>query len=161
MKFLTALSVATGVIAAAGVSGVLLLNHHSAASPLLGSAPPSGVLTSAVPGSALASTAAASSGAVQFTVTGASQQSCSAEGTVSSTATGLRVLFYFQNATSEPLRIVWISYSGSPETYDTLPPGYAYSVNTFAGNVWLISDTSSSCLGIFDIEGSGHITASG
>ena len=97
---------------------------------------------------------------MQFTVTGPAQQSCSAEGTVSSSSAGQEVRFFFQNETSESLQIVWINYSGSPETYDTLPPGYTYSVNTFVGNVWLISDTSSSCLGLFDIEGSGHITAS-
>jgi hypothetical protein len=97
---------------------------------------------------------------VQFAVTGASQQSCSAEGTVSSSSTGLEVRFFFQNETAETLQIIWINYTGSPETYDSLPPGGAYSVNTFVGNLWVIGDASSSCLGLFDIEGSGQITAS-
>lgn len=97
---------------------------------------------------------------MQFTVTGASQQSCSAAGTVSSTASGQTFSFYFQNETSESLQIVWINYSGSPQTFDTLAPGGTYGVNTFVGNVWQISDTSSNCLGLFDIEASGHVTAS-
>lgn len=79
---------------------------------------------------------------------------------MSSTSAGQRVSFSFQNESSETLQIIWINYSGSPETYATLPPGETYSVNTFVGNVWLIGDASSNCLGIFDIEGSGHISAS-
>ena len=79
---------------------------------------------------------------------------------MTSSSAGQAIRFYFENETSESLQIVWINYSGSPQTFDTLPPGYVYSVNTFVGNVWLISDTSSNCLGLFGIEGSGHITAS-
>jgi VHL beta domain len=175
MKFLTAVSVVTGVIVVAGISGALISNHHSGSGtpiaiggnssenaggvtePSGSSAPPS----SAAPSTGAATSAAASGSAgVQFTVTGASQQSCPAEGTVSSSSAGQEIPFYFQNDTSESLQIVWINYSGSPQTYDTLPPGYAYHVNTFVGNVWVIGDASSSCLGLFDIEGSGHITAS-
>jgi VHL beta domain len=183
MKFLTAVSVVTGVIVVAGISGALISNHHSgsgtpiaiggsssenaggvsesSAAPPTSAAPSTGAATSAAPSTGAATSAAASGSAgVQFTVTGASQQSCSAEGTVSSSSAGQEIPFYFQNDTSESLQIVWINYSGSPQTYDTLPPGYAYHVNTFVGNVWVIGDASSSCLGLFDIEGSGHITAS-
>ena len=93
-----------------------------------------------------------------FSFTGASQYPCSSEGTIHSTGGGQEVSFAFTNNTSESLQIIWLDGNGNRQTYDTLSPGGTYNVNTYVNQAWMVADPSSSCLGIFGINGSGQLS---
>jgi len=91
---------------------------------------------------------------------GAAEYPCSDEGIVHSVAGGPGVPFSFTNNSSESLQLIWLTYSGSRLQYDTLRPGDTYNVNTYIGNVWMIADLQSSCLGIYFVQGNGQVAAS-
>jgi hypothetical protein len=96
----------------------------------------------------------------RFAGFGASQLSCNDEGSIHSAPGGSEVSFSFINDTSGSLRIIRLDYFGNRETFDTLLPGYRYSVNTFTGNDWVVADSSANCLSIFAITDFGQVTVS-
>ena len=155
--WIISMNIAAGVVFAVGFIGVSLSQHNNA--PLSAEASPSAAPSTAAPASA-APTTAAPAQPLQFSFTGASQYPCSGKGTIYSAVGGLAVLFSFVNNSSETLQIIWLNNNGNRETYDTLPPGDTYNVNTSIDQAWMIADASTSCQGIFVVNGSGQILVS-
>ena len=97
--------------------------------------------------------------ATAATFTGASQYPCP-DGSIHSQAGGEGVAYSFVNNSSETLQLIWLNYAGGRVTYGSIAPGGSYNLNTYIGEVWMIADTTSSCLFIYDINGSGTVTIS-
>lgn len=167
LAWIISLNIAAVVVAAGAFVGVSHGGHPNAAAPNppapSSTVPPgagsatSAAPTNAAPGSVPPTTAAPAPS--DFSPVGASTFPCSDESSLRSTGGGAQVPFSFVNNSQESLQIIWLNYSGSRVTYDILPPGRTYRINTYVGEVWIIADSSASCLGIFSIDGPGNISA--
>ena len=93
----------------------------------------------------------------RFKVTGASQHSCSEEGTTSSASSFTHALVTFVNDTAIDLKLIWLNFNGGQQLYATLPPGTEAQEDTYIGHDWLIANSQSACLGILQINGPGHV----
>ncbi len=67
------------------------------------------------------------------------------------------MVFTFINNAAASLKIMWLSFNGKRQLYDALSSNSSYSVDTYIGHYWLIASSGAACLGIFGINGSGHI----
>jgi hypothetical protein len=93
--------------------------------------------------------------------TGATAYSCGSEGTMHSTGgenNEGEVSFSFINDSPVTVQIDWLSYAGARQEFDTLQPGDTYNVNTYIGNVWVITNGSAACEFIYYINDSGNVT---
>ena len=160
LAWIVSLNIVAVGTAAGLISGITLGGSHSHA-PTTSSSPADSV-PAASASSAISSDTAGNPlpATPSFSGTGAYQLPCSDEGSIHSAQGGSEVPFSFINDTSESLQIIWLNYAGDRKTYDTLPSGYKYSVNTFAGSIWMVADSSADCLSIFSINDSGEVTAS-
>lgn len=61
----------------------------------------------------------------------------------------------FVNDSVEEVQIFFITIGGARDFYDSLEPNRSYSVNTYTGRVWLITDNQFNCLDYFYVSGSG------
>jgi len=95
-----------------------------------------------------------------FQLVGASELSCSDEGTIDSLASDSGVEITFANQSTQTVQIIWLTFSGGRDTYNTLAPGTSYVQDTFTQHAWLIANSASTCLGIFRINGAGQIVIS-
>jgi Hsp70 protein len=95
---------------------------------------------------------------LSFSFADASQYPCNDEGNLHSASDGPNASFAFINNTSEPLQIIWLDGSGNRQTEDTLPGNETFTDNIRADEAWMIADSSSDCLAIFGVNGSGQIT---
>jgi hypothetical protein len=95
-----------------------------------------------------------------FQAAGASELSCSDQSTIRSVASYSEVKFTFINKSTQTLQIIWITFTGGRDTYNTLAPGTSYVQYTYIQHAWLIADSASSCLGIFRINGPGQLVVS-
>jgi hypothetical protein len=156
--WIISLNVAVGLAAVAIFAEVALIPHHGPESPTSGAAADMTVPAEATSAVASAAPAHEASAGAQFSFDGASQDQCSAKGTIESVSLGSRVPFTFDNESPVPVQVIWLNYQGGSVPYATLAPGGTYSVNTTIGNVWMIATTAQSCLGIFSVLGTGHIS---
>jgi|MDTC01.3.fsa_nt_gb hypothetical protein len=53
----------------------------------------------------------------------------------------------FENQSSQPVKLYWLSYQGELTGYGELAPGATRRQNTFAGNVWVAKDAKDKPLG--------------
>ena len=58
---------------------------------------------------------------------------------------------FFENKSQQPVRVYWITYDGGRKLYATLAPGKLRQQNTYANNIWLITDLKDNPLGFFII----------
>ena len=93
-------------------------------------------------------------------VVGASEYPCSDEGNIQSVGGGAPVSFTFINQSSKSVQIIWLNFAGARQTVDTLSPRNRYKIHTYIRNVWMIASSSSSCLFIEYINGSGSVKVS-
>ncbi len=119
--------------------------------------PPSGPSSSVTPSPSPTTSPSPSSSAIYFQYSGVSPYPCSDQNTIHSVAGGSEVSLVFVNQTPETVNIDWITGGGARETYDTLGSGGSYSVNTYIGHVWLITDYQADCLDYFYVNGGGDI----
>ena len=66
--------------------------------------------------------------------------------------------FSFVNDSPVTVEIDWLNYGGARQEFDTLQPNQTYNVNTYIGNVWVITNSSAACEFIYYINGSGNVT---
>ena len=166
--WIISLNIAVLGIGATVFTGIALGGHHSienagppgTASPAASTQVPIGSPTGGAHGSPPPGGGSAGSPSPQFSGTGASQYPCSDEGAIHSVSGGFAVRFSFVNDSPYSLQIIWLDYVGSRVTYNTVPSGDTYNVNTFTGNVWMVASSSASCLGIFYINGPGSVSIS-
>jgi hypothetical protein len=55
----------------------------------------------------------------------------------------------FHNARANTVTIQWIDYDGNLQDYGTLGAGQEYVQDTYVTHLWLISDATGACLGIY------------
>jgi len=154
------LNVGVGLAAVAIFAAVALIPRHDPDSPAPGGAADITVPAEATSAVASAAPAHGAAAGAQFYFAGASQDQCSAEGTIQSANRGPQVAFSFENESSAAVQIIWLNYQGSSVPYATLAPGETYSVSTTVGNVWTIATAAQQCLGVFSVQGAGRISVS-
>lgn len=55
----------------------------------------------------------------------------------------------FENKLKQHVKLIWMNYQGQRQAYGKIEPSQIRSQNTFAGNVWLITDEEGKSLGHF------------
>jgi serine/threonine protein kinase len=92
-----------------------------------------------------------------FSLSGASQYSCSDEGVVRSIPSAAKVPFAFVNRGAAAVDVIWLNFTGRRVLYTVLAPGTSYHVDTYVGHDWLIAGSGAGCQGVFGISGPGEI----
>ena len=66
----------------------------------------------------------------------------------------------FVNASSKPVQLFWIDFSGKRQQYSVIDPDGGYFQSTFGGHTWIATDSQGNCLSMFQIgAGSGFSRA--
>lgn len=66
---------------------------------------------------------------------------------------GLNCQILFENKSTRPVKLYWIGYGGGAlKLYATLAPGATREQNSYARNVWLITDENDRPLGYFVVQ---------
>lgn len=82
---------------------------------------------------------------------------CSTESDMASSTFDTTTTITFMNATSAPVNVYWLNYSGTRVLYNSdLAAGASYVQGTFASHPWVVTDLSNTCLAVF--MGVGHPT---
>jgi hypothetical protein len=82
---------------------------------------------------------------------------CSTEPGMASSTFDTTTTITFVNATSAPVDVYWLDYSGQRVLYyPGLAPGASYVQETYASHPWVVTDASNACLAVF--MGVGHPT---
>jgi hypothetical protein len=89
---------------------------------------------------------------------GISAYSCGQEGTIRSVPALQVVPLTFYNYSQESLEIDYLNTSGDRVQRITLLPNHYWTVDTDAGDVWMIADYSANCAGIFSVNGLSTIS---
>ena len=83
---------------------------------------------------------------------------CSLEDSLVSSSAQATTIF-FDNQTPEPRYVYWLNHAGQRVLYITLPPRGSYAQETYAGNVWIITDEDDRCLSLHEaIAAPGKVT---
>jgi len=91
-----------------------------------------------------------------FTYSGASEHSCAAEGSVSS-SDGAPVQFTFTDNGSAQARIASIDANGVLTPNADIDQGAALTVSTNVGDYWVVETPAGGCLAVFEIDGAGRV----
>ncbi len=86
--------------------------------------------------------------------------SCSNLGGTGSIPGGSSVAFSFINDSSSSVQIDYLASNDTVEPYDTIPAGGRYSPGPATDSEWMVATAGGSCLGIYEIDGSGSISVS-
>ncbi len=66
------------------------------------------------------------------------------------THTGDETAIRLNNTTAGSVEVFWVDESGERKPYGRVPPGQTKEFRTYAGHVWLVTDSSGSPLGFFE-----------
>jgi serine/threonine protein kinase len=91
-----------------------------------------------------------------FSFSGASEQSCAAEGSVSS-SDGTPAQFAFTDNAPAEVEIASVDANGVLTPYAVLDQGGTLTVSTHVGDYWVVEKSAGSCLAVFQIDSGGHI----
>lgn len=69
--------------------------------------------------------------------------------------TGQAARIRFVNHLDEPVELFWIDTEGGRRDYGRVQPNETRDQNTFAGHVWLVTDTAGATLGVFEASEDG------
>jgi dipeptidyl aminopeptidase/acylaminoacyl peptidase len=69
--------------------------------------------------------------------------------------TGQAARIRFVNHLGEPIEIFWIDTQGGRRDYGRVPSNDTRDQNTYAGHVWLVTDTAGATLGVFEASEEG------
>jgi eukaryotic-like serine/threonine-protein kinase len=94
--------------------------------------------------------------AYSFSYSGASENSCADEGSVSS-SDGAPVEFAFTDDAPAEVEIFSIGASGAVAPYAVIDQGGTLTVSTNVGDYWVLGKPSGSCLAVFAINGGGKV----
>ena len=67
-----------------------------------------------------------------------------------STRTGGETAMRFHNATAAPVELFWVDEGGERKAYGRVRPGETKEQHTYAGHVWLVTDSLGNPLGFFE-----------
>jgi hypothetical protein len=126
------------------------------------SSTPSGVTTTTQPPPVQHTTATTTAAAGPQTITGvsgATSQSCSAYGSISSASGGSGVGFTFTNDSDADIQVWFLTSGGSGSLVGTVAPGSSSSPGVDTGQDWMVANSGGGCIGIFTITSSGGVTA--
>jgi VHL beta domain len=59
----------------------------------------------------------------------------------------------FVNTSSQPRRLYWIDFAGTPQNYGVLSPGQSGFINSWVTHSWVIADLANNCLETFVVSG--------
>ena len=77
-------------------------------------------------------------------------RSCAVESSIASTS-GALYEFQVVNNTTAPVDVFWKGFTGQRVKYATVTAGNTWSIGSYAGNIWLVTDTSGACLGLYEV----------
>jgi uncharacterized protein (TIGR03437 family) len=81
---------------------------------------------------------------------------CSLESSLISLNSNVSTTVDFENQTSQTVQVYWLNFMGARVLYYTLPPGMGYVQQTFVTHPWVITDSSNTCIEIFEpVNGPG------
>ena len=84
---------------------------------------------------------------------------CSVEDTLVSEGGGQPTTIVFDNQTSEPRYVYWLDFAGQRVLYATLRPGESATQQTYAGQMWVVTDAESRCLSVHEaVAAPGKVT---
>ncbi len=69
--------------------------------------------------------------------------------------TGEETSLSFVNRTGAEVKLFWLDPDGRRQSYGKLAPGESRDQHTFAGHVWLVTDTDDKSLAVFEAQESG------
>ena len=75
---------------------------------------------------------------------------CSSEDSLMSAGGTQATTIFFDNQTNEYRDVYWLNYAGQRVFYATLRPGEGHTQQTYAGNVWMITDRAGHCLSMYE-----------
>ncbi len=81
--------------------------------------------------------------------TDADQARCRRFGQIRSKGSNARISLTFINRSGAYRGIEWLDFKGKPKTYANLNPGQRFTVTTFIGHYWMITDGPGNCLAIY------------
>jgi dipeptidyl-peptidase-4 len=64
--------------------------------------------------------------------------------------TGESTSISFKNELSDPVELFWVDTEGRRQTYGRVRPGETREQNTYAGHIWLVTDSVGTSLGAFE-----------
>ncbi len=81
---------------------------------------------------------------------------CSLESSLMSLNSNVSTTLDFENQTTQTVQVYWLNFMGARVLYYTLPPGMGYVQQTFVTHPWVITDSSNTCIEIFEpVNGPG------
>ena len=81
---------------------------------------------------------------------------CSLESSLMSLNSNVSTTVDFENQTAQTVLVYWLNFMGTRVLYYTLPPGMEYVQQTFVTHPWVITDSSNTCIEIFEpVNGPG------
>ena len=75
---------------------------------------------------------------------------CSLESSLMSLNSNVSTTVDFENQTAQTVQVYWLNFMGARVLYYTLPPGMGYVQSTFVTHPWVITDSSNTCIEIFE-----------
>jgi dipeptidyl aminopeptidase/acylaminoacyl peptidase len=76
--------------------------------------------------------------------------------------TGEETSITFVNRTGDDVVTYWMTEDGERQRYATIKAGEQFQQHTFAGHVWLVTDSKGATLGVFEaVEGGGEAVSDG
>jgi hypothetical protein len=63
----------------------------------------------------------------------------------------------FVNTSSQPRKLYWIDFAGTPQPYGVLAPGQSGFITSFVTHSWVVTDLAEACLGTLVISAGGRI----
>ena len=91
-----------------------------------------------------------------FNYSGASEYSCAAEGSVSS-SDGTSVQFSFTDDGSTGVRIASVDANGTIAPYSDIDQGGTLTISTHVGDYWVLEKPAGGCLAVFAIDSAGSV----
>jgi uncharacterized protein len=80
---------------------------------------------------------------------GAAEPSCKAYGRVKSKGSHDPVTVTFTNTSTEYRGVMWLGFDGRPVEYSNIDAGQSYTVNTYAGHIWMFTDGPGNCIELY------------
>jgi von Hippel-Lindau disease tumor supressor len=83
---------------------------------------------------------------------------CSNAGNMRSIKSNRQITVVFANGPGRSVNVYWINFTAGRQLYKSLGPNERYSINTFIGHSWVVTDTSNNCVMAFVANAGGFVS---